>query len=213
MLTDNDLTGTVPASWLQLPSLRDVVVSPGNPELCTAVPLGAQFTLCSSADMLCLTPLPVDDDACPGGSSSGGGVPAAAVAVPVAVAGAAVLAAAAFLLWRRRRRQAAAGGAAEDKAEAAEAAESGPLPPGSVKFWPGQASAALRRAGVAGLVALLHARAARGLCPSPPALPAMLLPLCQPPSAPRPAGQPAARGHRPNRHPLVWQHEHCGGVG
>ncbi|KAL4424194.1 hypothetical protein ABPG75_001495 [Micractinium tetrahymenae] len=141
VLNSNDLTGTVPASWLQLASLRDVVVAPGSPGLCAAPPMGAQFTLCSADDLLCLASVPITDGTCPGGDSDGGsGFPAAAVAVPVALVGAAAVAVAAFLGWRRRKRRAAAGPAVAEKAQAAGAPEAGPSQQGSGKLWPGQDS-------------------------------------------------------------------------
>lgn len=210
VLTGNDLTGTVPASWTQLRSLRDVVVSPGNLGLCTAAPRGGQFTLCSSTDTLCLTPLPPDDDVCPD-DLVGGSFPIAAVVVPVAVVGGAALAAAGFILWRRRRRRAAADRAAGDKA--AEAADAGPSLPAPVKCWPGQASAGLCK----------H-RSTAALQPHPPVMPSAL--WLTPPRhrtrtlspvslhvALHAAGHPTARVHRPSWQGPLWQHDHSGWVG
>lgn len=108
----NDLSGTIPASWSELANLQDIIVQPGNPDLCPTAPAGAPFQVCAAEDVLCLDTLASDTAACaalpPSGSSDGGSsFPVAAVAVPVAVAGV-VAAVAAGLLWRRRQRRRAA---------------------------------------------------------------------------------------------------------
>ncbi|KAI7843216.1 hypothetical protein COHA_003196 [Chlorella ohadii] len=120
-LAYNNLTGDVPASWLQLPSLKLVQVQPGNAELCTgSVPPSAQFDLCPSGYVVCSADsLVPDGPQCSSSSSSGGSsFPVAAVAVPVAVVGAAALVAAAIFVVRRRRRAAVASAAAASKADA-----------------------------------------------------------------------------------------------
>lgn len=120
-LAYNNLTGDVPASWLQLPSLKLVQVQPGNAELCTgSVPPSAQFDLCPSGYVVCSADsLVPDGPQCSSSSSSGGSsFPVAAVAVPVAVVGAAALVAAAIFVVRRRRRAAVASATAASKADA-----------------------------------------------------------------------------------------------
>eukprot|EP00887_Chlorella_sp_A99_P005875 scaffold1.g5875.t1 len=86
-LQTNNLTGSIPPSWAQLPSLQRVYLQPGNPGLCAAPPAGATFLLCVAGDPICHSP--VDTSACGssvgGGSGGGGGFPVAAVAAPVAV--------------------------------------------------------------------------------------------------------------------------------
>lgn len=119
-LAYNNLTGAVPSSWLQLPSLELVQVQPGNSQLCTgSLPESAQFDLCPVGYVICsaesLTP---DGPQCSASSSGGSGsFPVAAVAVPVAVVAAAALVAAAFFVVRRRRRAAVASAAASSKAD------------------------------------------------------------------------------------------------
>lgn len=115
----NALSGTIPASWAQLPRLRQVVVQPGNAAMCAEAPAGAAFQLCQAGDRIsevsCQAAVPSDASQCggqPSGNSSSS-FPVAAVAVPVAVVGTAALAAAGYVLWRRRRRTMSAQGSAE----------------------------------------------------------------------------------------------------
>lgn len=74
-LAYNNLTGTVPSSWLQLPSLNLVQVQPGNSDLCTSsLPSSARFDLCPVGYVICsaesLTP---DGPQCSASSSGGSG--------------------------------------------------------------------------------------------------------------------------------------------
>lgn len=121
-LAYNNLTGTVPSSWLQLPSLNLVQVQPGNSDLCTSsLPSSARFDLCPVGYVICSADsLAPDGPQCSASSSGGSGTsfPVAAVAVPVAVVAAAALVAAAFCVARRRRRAAVASAAASSKADA-----------------------------------------------------------------------------------------------
>ena len=101
-------------------SLKSVVMQPGNPDMCTSLPVNATFSLCVEGDYFCTeTPTPSNSPSCassppPGGGGTGsdgttGGssFPVAAVAVPVAVVGVVALIAGS-LLWRRQRRRASA---------------------------------------------------------------------------------------------------------
>lgn len=45
----NDLSGTIPASWAQLPSLKQLYVRPGNERLCGRLPPNATFQLCDAS--------------------------------------------------------------------------------------------------------------------------------------------------------------------
>ena len=153
-LTDNDLSGSIPASWTELASLEELTIQPGNEKLCPTRPEGANFVVCNSIDLLCdgREELPSNSSYCAagqagaaagggGGDSSDGdgdGFPVAAVAVPVAVACTLALALAG-LAWRRYRARAAAKGSGGSKGAMYKDAESGlfydaagmPLPPGN----------------------------------------------------------------------------------
>ena len=109
-LAGNELAGSVPASWAQLPQLQRVDMQPGNPGMCTALPEGSRFRLCQAGGVLCTAPEPSNASQCeaptpsPAGSS---GFPTAAVAaVSAAAAVVVVLAAAAAGVWWRRKRRA-----------------------------------------------------------------------------------------------------------
>lgn len=91
-LERNDLSGTIPASWANLTSLRRLVIRPGNPILCGPVPPGLPFFLCSDEDVSCLRnqpTLPVcsaaagptpEGAAAAGGPADGGAAPSAPAA-------------------------------------------------------------------------------------------------------------------------------------
>ena len=49
----NKLSGTIPASFTQLPDLTSVGVSPGNYQLCGAAPERARFVLCRQLGSFC----------------------------------------------------------------------------------------------------------------------------------------------------------------
>lgn len=114
----NELSGPIPASWVALPALEHLYMQPGNPELCTDLPSGADFQLCTQGDLTCLGDVqPSNNSACgSGGSSSSGdlsssggkggsGPPVLAIAVPVAVVTALAAAGAGFVWLRRRGRR------------------------------------------------------------------------------------------------------------
>ena len=110
-LAGNSFSGTIPASWAQLPNLDKVVLQPGNPRLCPQPPQGATFSLCGVSP-LC-SPTDLNTTSCAayavtpssgGGGGGGSSFPVAAVAVPVAVV-VALAAAAGVILWMRRRKQ------------------------------------------------------------------------------------------------------------
>lgn len=108
-LQANNLTGTVPASWVNLKQLSRVTLFPGNPGLCGDKPGGANFKVCHADDQLC-RPVASDDALCTALGSTGGSgssFPVAAVAVPVAVVGALAIAAGGLLVWRKKQQQAA----------------------------------------------------------------------------------------------------------
>ncbi|KAK2080725.1 hypothetical protein QBZ16_000579 [Prototheca wickerhamii] len=106
----NQLTGTIPASWSQLPSLTALTVRPGNDGLCAALPEGSSIQFCeeqwgsctatdqtSAGNGSCVAPDPI--------STGGSSFPVAAVVAPVVsvvVLGALL---ALFFWWRRRRRR------------------------------------------------------------------------------------------------------------
>ena len=117
ILDSNNITGSVPASWLELANLDKIVVVPGNPTFCAQLPVGATFKLCNASDPYCLSPVTNTNasncGSAPTPSPSGGSsFPVVAVAVPVAVVGVAVLAGVAFIVWRRRQQRASAAAAA-----------------------------------------------------------------------------------------------------
>lgn len=108
-IADNALTGPIPDSWAQLPTLSQVTLQPGNPGLCPVPPLGAAFRVCASTSLICSgrDALPYDSAVCEEqatGTGGGGSFPTAAVAVPLAVVCVATLAGLALLAVRRRRR-------------------------------------------------------------------------------------------------------------
>lgn len=110
-LAGNSFSGTIPASWAQLPNLDKVVLQPGNPQLCPQAPQGATFSLCGVSPLCSPTDLNTTSCAAyavtPSSSGGGGGdssFPVTAVAVPVAVV-VALAAAAGVFLWLRRRKQ------------------------------------------------------------------------------------------------------------
>eukprot|EP00887_Chlorella_sp_A99_P007439 scaffold2.g7439.t1 len=106
-LEGNNLSGTVPGSWVSLAALQRVTVRPGNPELCPAVPSGAAFQLCSAGDPLCRESVASNASVCPEAEAadSGSSFPVVAVAVPLVMVGALAAALGVLLVRRRRRRR------------------------------------------------------------------------------------------------------------